>query len=167
MKINIENTLSILYKFYNKDVYDSFTDNNKYTKEQSLFITQTELFHNKYFSIWLNSMQNIAKKYYCVFWDTTHYNRQSFSGYFISNNNQIVFVMISSLLNIFYIENILNVEYICQDIFKEIARILPKYESVTKEDLNIDIKPYFKSFSSSEFIELTLHTAFFGYKPIL
>lgn len=111
--IKIEDIIPVLYKFYNKDLCD-FEENNNRTKEQKQFLVHTESFYNKNYSKWLDFMNYVAEKYEYTFWDTTSYNRQSFSGYFFSEKQVVNFIMISSLLNVYYIDSFLNNDFFYQ-----------------------------------------------------
>jgi hypothetical protein len=166
--LSLYKTLAILYTFYNKKLANLTDNKGKRTEEQEYFIKHTSLFWEGNFEKWNFSMQKIAKKTNIKFWDTTHYNRQSFSCYFIFNESEKTLVKISSLYNIYYIDDDKNINIpFINLIVREINVLFPSYFKVNEDDLMIDLNPYFECYVDMNFRHFNLFEAFLGYKPSL
>ncbi|WP_333663651.1 hypothetical protein [Chishuiella changwenlii] len=165
-KLNIHDLLPLLYTFYNKKLYDS-QDYDRYTDEQEYFKKYTSKFYYQNFEVWEKVMERIAKETNTKYWETTHYNRQSFSCYFFINDGKRVLVMVSCLYNIFYIDDETTSNHPLVNLLEiEVNKLFPDYSKVNEEELMYDIRPFFEYLKGSDYLH-TLHTALFGYKPTI
>lgn len=165
--LSIKEVLPVIYTFYNKRLCDLDDDGVK-TPEQKYFAEQTTQFYNKNYIKWKDCMEFIAKETNTIFWDTTFFNRQSFSCYFIFKNKDKVLVMMSRIYNIYYIDNESNIESnLITLLKKEMDKIYPSYFIASESNLMISLKPYFECFLNVDFLEFNIYNALLGFKPTL
>lgn len=133
-------------------------------------------FYNKNYETWSNSMKRIAKETNTIFWDTTFFNRQSFSCYFFLreddksklNNRAKILIMMSCLDNIYFIDEETNIVNDLVDLLNlEMNKLYPTYIKASEEELMVSLKPYFECFKNVDFMDFTIYNAFLGYKPSL